>query len=237
MCPTECLGQRIGIAINLEQRIVAAIGVRLQNAGEGLQVALRMLLPSIARGIVNCGRRREPSERPIVPNIGPDAAGIGLSLGQDRHCRVVTMQALSGKNMRFDQTMKWLQRRGTCSDLIGQCRQADVDALAGIAFALAIERLVLGELLEQDHRQQVWPGKAAWRYMEGSRWLRDLLALATGKLLPHRLDDLPLTRDDLQGLGNVLTKLRQFGGAAAGAIRGSGDNDAFTRQVFRKGLA
>jgi hypothetical protein len=40
-----------------------------------------------------------------------------------------------------------------------QRRQAEVDALAGIAFALAIERLVLSELLEEDHRQQVRPSK------------------------------------------------------------------------------
>lgn len=57
VCPTECLRQRFGIAIDLEQWIVAAIGVRLQNAGEGLQVALRMFLPSISRGIVKGGRR------------------------------------------------------------------------------------------------------------------------------------------------------------------------------------
>ena len=57
VCPAKRLPWRIWIAINLEQRIVAAIGIRLQNTGEGLQVALRMLLPSISRGIVKGGRR------------------------------------------------------------------------------------------------------------------------------------------------------------------------------------
>src|SRR5690606_12332537 len=67
--------------------------------------------------------------------------------------------------------------------------------------------------------------------------LRDLLALAAGELLPRRLDDLPLTRDDLQGLRNVLTELRQLGRAAAGATGGGGHNDTFARQMFRKRLA
>jgi hypothetical protein len=57
MCPAKCLAQRRGIAIYLEQRIVAAIGIRLQNAGEGLQVAFGMLLPPIPRGIVEGGGR------------------------------------------------------------------------------------------------------------------------------------------------------------------------------------
>ena len=55
--PTQCLRQSTKIAINLEQRVVAAIGIRLQNAGEGLQVAFRMFLPSISRCVVKCGRR------------------------------------------------------------------------------------------------------------------------------------------------------------------------------------
>src|SRR5690606_31430755 len=109
--------------------------------------------------------------------------------------------------MGLDQRMDGLEGCGTRADLIGKRRQAEVDALAGIAFALAIERLMLGELLEQDHRQKVRPGKAAGCHMEGCWRLRDLLAFAAGELLPHRLNDFPLTRDDLQGLCDILAKL------------------------------
>ena len=73
--------------------------------------------------------------------------------------------------------------------------------------------------------------------MEGCWWLRNLLALAAGELLSHRLDNLPMARNDLQGLGNVLTELRQFSGAAARAIGGSGDNDALAKQMFGKRFA
>lgn len=45
------------MAVYLEQRIVAAIGIRLQYAGEGLQMSLERLLPPIPRGIVEGGGR------------------------------------------------------------------------------------------------------------------------------------------------------------------------------------
>ncbi len=55
--PAQCLRQGTGIAVYLEQRIVTAIGIRLQNAGEGLQMAFRMLLSAVSRCIVECRRR------------------------------------------------------------------------------------------------------------------------------------------------------------------------------------
>ncbi len=123
----------------------------------------------------------EASERSIVPDIGPDAARIGLPLAK--------IGTVVSSPCRRSAAVNGFQCRGACSDLIGQRRQAEVDAFAGIAFALTVERLVLGELLKQDHRQQVRSCKTAGRYVEWCRRLRDLLALAAGKLLPHRLDD------------------------------------------------
>lgn len=95
-------------------------------------MALGMLLSSISRSIVESRRRRLPAERPVISHIGPDATRIGLSLRQDRHCCVVTMQ-LGSQDMRFDQRMEWLQRRGASADLICQRRQAEVDTLMGSA--------------------------------------------------------------------------------------------------------
>ncbi|MCY1301405.1 hypothetical protein D9M70_510160 [compost metagenome] len=77
--PAERLRQRTGIAINLEQWIVAAIGIRLKNAGEGLQVTFGVLLSPVSRSIIECRRRRLPAERPVIPDIGPYPAGIGLA--------------------------------------------------------------------------------------------------------------------------------------------------------------
>src|SRR5262249_19241482 len=75
------------------ERVEATISVRLQDAGEVLQVPCRMLAPAVARGIVEGGWRGDPTERPVVPDIGPDAAGDRLALGQDRHRRVVSVQS------------------------------------------------------------------------------------------------------------------------------------------------
>ena len=55
--------------------------------------------------------------------------------------------------MGLDQGVERQQNHSAGADLIGQRRDAEIDALSGIALALAIQRLVLAELLEQDHRQ------------------------------------------------------------------------------------
>jgi hypothetical protein len=66
---------------------------------------------------------------------------------------------------------------------------------------------VLPEILEQDHGQKVRPGKTARRHLEGRRRLRDRFATPARELLPHRLDHLPLPRNNFQRLGDVLAEL------------------------------
>ena len=85
--------------------------------------------------------------------------------------------------------------------------KAQVDAFARVALALPVQRLMLAELLEQDHRQKARSGKAARRDMERRRRLRDRFALAAGKSFANRLDHLPLARDDLERLRHVLAEL------------------------------
>ena len=109
--------------------------------------------------------------------------------------------------MGFDQCVQRTQRRGAGAHLVGQRRQAQRDALARVALALSVQRLMLAELLEQDHRQKARSGKAARRDMERRRRLRDRFALAAGKSFANRLDHLPLARDDLERLRHVLAEL------------------------------
>src|SRR6185437_14492212 len=85
------------------QLVVAAIGVGLQDTGEALEMPRGMLLPSVARGVIERGRRRRSAERPIVANVGPDMSLDRLALGQDRHRGVVTMQPLGGEDVTLDQ--------------------------------------------------------------------------------------------------------------------------------------
>src|ERR1700719_1653640 len=109
--------------------------------------------------------------------------------------------------MGFDQCVQRTERRGAGPHLVGQRRQAQVDALARIALALTVQRLMLAELLEQDHRKKARAGEAAWRDVERRRRLGDRFALAAGETLADRLNPFPLTRDDLERLGDVLAKL------------------------------
>ena len=90
-----------------------------------------------------------------------------LALGKDRHRGVVPVQALSSEDMGLDQRVKGLQNRDAGTDLVGEGRDAEIDALPGIAFALAVQGLMLPELLEHDGREQVRPGKSARRHMGG----------------------------------------------------------------------
>ena len=129
------------------------------------------------------------------------------------------MQPPGGKDMALDQSVQRTQRRGASADLIGERRQAEVDPFTGVALALPAERLMLAELLEQDHRQQARTGKAARRDMERRRRLGDRLAPPAGEPLPNGLDHLPLTGDNLERLRDVLAELRQLRRTAAGAAQ------------------
>ena len=100
------------------------------------------------------------------------------------------MHALGREHVGTDQVVERLQQHGAAADLVGERRQAQFDALARIALGLPVERLMLAVLLEQDHRQQARPGKAARQDVERRRRLRDLLAVPAGELLPHVLHDL-----------------------------------------------
>ena len=73
------------------------------------------------------------------------------------------MQSFGSQDVALDQRMKRLQGRRAGADLVGQRRHAQIDAFAPVAFALAVQRLMLAELLKQDHGQQVWSGEIILR--------------------------------------------------------------------------
>src|SRR3546814_15280395 len=93
--------------------------------------------------------------------------------------------------MGLDQAIDRHQRMGAAADLIAERRCAERHALTGKPLGLAVERLVLPVLLEQQHREEAWPGPAAREHMKGRGRLSDLLAIPARKLLAYRLGDLP----------------------------------------------
>ena len=139
--------------------------------------------------------------------------------------------------MGLDQRIKRLQRRRTGADLVGERRHGELDAFAGITLALPVERLMLAELLEQDHGEKVGPGKTARRCMKRRGRLRDGLAAPAGELLAHRLDDLPAAWDHFQRLGDVFAQLRQLRRAARRAACRRRYDHALARQMLRERFA
>src|SRR4030081_1245873 len=180
-------------------------------------MSLAVLAGAIARVIKHRRRRVLAAEWTIVAHVNPASPGVGLALGQNRHGGVVTVQALGREDMRFNPSEQRRQHRAAGADLIGQGRQTEGDTLLGVALGLAVQWLMLPVLLEQDHRQKAWTGPAPGGHMERRRGLADLLAIAAGELLADMLDHLPLPRDHLQRLGDVLAQFTQPRAAAAKA--------------------
>ena len=99
-------------------------------------------------------------------------------------------------------------------------REAKIHAFSGVALALAIERLMLTKLLEQDHRQQIGASVRPRGVADGegaSGWV--IVSAIRGMEKSARIIwiSFPLTRDNLERLRDVLAELRQLGRAAARA--------------------
>ena len=197
----------------------------------------RVIARAIPRVAEQRRRRVRAAERRVVAHIDPGPRGVGLALGQHRHRRVVAVQTRSRQHVGRDQVVQRLQRHGTRAHLVGQRRQAQIDALSRVAVPLPVQRQVLPVLLEQDGRQQVRARPAARCRVEGRRRLRYPLAVPARELLPHRLDHLPTARDHLQRLRHVLADLRQPVRSAARAGRGPRHHHALARQMLGEGLA
>jgi hypothetical protein len=71
------------------------------------------------------------------------------------------MDARGGEYVAADQLGERAQHGRAGADMIGQGRDVEVDAFAGISFALPIQRLMLAILGVKDHRQQARPDMAA----------------------------------------------------------------------------
>ena len=155
------------------------------------------------------------------------------------------MQALGGEQVTLDQVEERHQGESPVADLVGHRRHRQIDPLALEAHALAIERGVHAELVEQDgkvscrrdRRQQRRADQAARCGVERRGRLADLLAIPAGELLPHGLDQFEPARDFLQRLGHVFADLGQPRSAAAGASLRRLDDNALALDVVRPGLA
>ena len=237
MGPAAGLVDPVRLAVGLVELVVAAEGVGLENASPTGKMRLRVLAAPIVRVIEHRRRRIPPAEGPVGADIDPTSPGVGLSLGQDRDGGVIAVQSLGCEDMRLDAREERGEDGTAGADLIGQGREAERHPFPGVAFSLAVERLVLPKLLEQDHRQEARTGPTTGDHMERRRRLADLLAVPAGKLLPDMLDHLPPPRNRLQRLGDVLAHFAQARPAAALAGRRRRLDHALAWQMLGKGLA
>ena len=218
-------------------RLEATVTVTLQNAAIPGQVFLRMLAAAVTRSIIDRCRSRAAPEGLVIAHVAPDAPGRAFAFGPDGNGRIVTMKALGRKDMLLDQIEDRHERGGSKPDLIGQRRGRQRDAFACEPGALAIERTVHAELVEQDRRQQMRADEAARRGMERRRRLADRLTVPAAVLLPDRLDHFEPTRDLLQRLGDVLAQFRQARATAAGTGSRRINHHAFALDILRPGLS
>ena len=144
------------------------------------------------------------------------------------------MQPLGGEHVPADQLMERGESSNPGTDMVGQGGDVEIDAFPGVAFALPVERLVLPILLEQDHRQQAGADSGTRDDVEGSRRLRELLAIPAGELLAHGLPHKPAAWDDVEGLGNHLADLGEPAAPAALARRRRRHDQPLARQMRRQ---
>jgi|GEM_PF-1374981 len=236
MSPAGRFGDRRRLAPRRVQPVEPGVSIGLENTAVMGQVPFGMNAGPVGREVIHRRRWIGAAEGGIVANISPQLGGDRLAFGQQRHRRVVAVKPFASEHMSSDPFCQWRQKGRGTADMIGQRRQGQVDAFAGKALALAVQRLMQGELVVQHHGQKVRADMAAGNHMERRRSFGDPLAIAAGKLLPDVLDDLPLPRDYLQGLGDVLANLGEPDRAAARACGRSRHDHPLSRQVFREWL-
>src|SRR5271170_5250474 len=73
--------------------------------------------------------------------------------------------------------------------------------------------------------------------MKRRGWLRNRLALSAGEALADRLYHLPLARNDLERLRDILAELRKLRRTAAGAALRRCDHDPLAWQMLRERLS
>ncbi len=174
---------------------------------------------------------------PVIAEINPAARGIGFASGQNRNRRIVRMQTLSRHDMRLDQAPKRIEHMADGSHRVGHRRQCDRHAFQGVTFGLAVQWLVLSELLEHDHREKAWACPSLGNDMERRRRLGDLFAVTARELLAHRLDHLPSARLRFQCSYHVLAEFAQTASTTAVARRRGINHHALARQVFGECVA
>src|SRR5712664_3454896 len=235
VAPAGRFKDRSRLPLSLVELIVSIKGIGLHEAHIAGKMALRMLPGTTARVMERRRRWVFAAKRMIIADIGPDPAGDSLQFREYGHRRVIGVDAFRAHDMGPYRLNNWLERHHAGADPIRQCRDIDLDPFAGIGLALAVQRLMQQELVDQHHRQQARSGKTSRDRMRGRRRLGDRLAIPAGELFADVLDDLPAPRLAFQSFRHHLAELVQPLAAALATRARRGFDDPFDRQVLRQG--
>jgi hypothetical protein len=138
-----------------KQFVKPSIAVGVDDAPKVLQMRLRMLTFTVGRVKEQSRRRPRASEWPLIADVGPQPARLGLAgaRGQDRHRRVVDVQSVAGEDVSGERVDQRLQRRRRRPDPAGQGRGLQADPVAGEDLGLTIERQMIVVLRHDDMSQ------------------------------------------------------------------------------------
>ena len=100
--------------------VEAGVGVGLENPAVIGEMPARVLAVAVAGVEVHRRRRVRSAEWPVVANVGPQPADDRLALGQNRHRRVVAVNARRVQNVAPDQLDERRKRRDAGADPVRQ---------------------------------------------------------------------------------------------------------------------
>src|SRR5260221_7149370 len=138
MRPTSGLCNGCGSSMRLIKLRITLIRVRLHDAGITSKMPLRMFSSTVARIFEEGCRRILAAERPVVADIGPKPAGDRFHLCQNRHLRIVRMNAFRSQHMGSERLNKRLKRDYAGADTIGERGCVDLNAFSCIGGALTV---------------------------------------------------------------------------------------------------
>jgi len=158
---------------------------------------------------VGGGRRCFATERSVVADIDPQPSGLRPTKpgSQHRDSRIVAVDFLAGEDVPPDPRDHRVEQPSRLSDPIGQRGAVEVEPLAGVNLALAIERQMVAVLRHQQMCERARRGTAARGRHRRRRGLRDGIASGAGIFRPDVTDDLEVPGHVVQHLGHVLAEL------------------------------
>ena len=221
-----------------EQFIEPGIAVGMDDATKVLQMRLRMLAFTIGRVEEQSCRRPRASEWPLIANVGPQPAGLGLAGAwrEHRHRGIVDMQSVAGQHVGRQGVDQRLQRRRCGSDPAAQGGGLQAHPRAGKDLGLTIERQVIVIFRHDNMSEQPRPGATAGDRVVGCWRRHHRVTNPARQFLSNVPDDLEAARHVIECLGHLVGDLAQCATTTGtGAWRGMAQ--ILSRQVLRQRAA